>query len=276
MLRFPIVPGGSGQARPAGRFMFYSVLCSKSIEWGNSTHPAEALLVHEEAALLHVCDLRDPVDRNPQKGLHPVADEGAGVHPCRQLVLHDEVKLGRRNLLQVLRIREKFPGGVKRDRKLPGRVQAKEVAPRCTLPLAGSELNIVFIRTTGRNKAAPVICRELVCHKAGLHMAEREGFEPSRPVSQPTRLAGERLQPLGHLSTRGPYSISQEGVVAILIAGNHRPAAAIARGRFDAQRRARIRTGRCLITPAPAFLRRFSVSGDARPLKTSAASRRGT
>ena len=31
-------------------------------------------------------------------------------------------------------------------------------------------------------------------------MAEREGFEPSRPVSQPTRLAGERLQPLGHLS----------------------------------------------------------------------------
>ncbi len=47
-------------------------------------------------------------------------------------------------------------------------------------------------------------------------MAEREGFEPSRPVSQPTRLAGERLQPLGHLSARERHSISQEGAAAIL------------------------------------------------------------
>ena len=41
-----VSPGGSGQARPAGRFMFYRVSCSKSIEWGNSTHPAEALREH--------------------------------------------------------------------------------------------------------------------------------------------------------------------------------------------------------------------------------------
>jgi hypothetical protein len=31
---------------------------------------------------------------------------------------------------------------------------------------------------------------------------EREGFEPSRELAPPTRLAGECLQPLGHLSTR--------------------------------------------------------------------------
>ena len=31
---------------------------------------------------------------------------------------------------------------------------------------------------------------------------EREGFEPSRELAPPTRLAGECLQPLGHLSGR--------------------------------------------------------------------------
>ena len=31
-------------------------------------------------------------------------------------------------------------------------------------------------------------------------MAEREGFEPSMGVKTHTPLAGERLQPLGHLS----------------------------------------------------------------------------
>ena len=35
-------------------------------------------------------------------------------------------------------------------------------------------------------------------HKS--HSAEREGFEPSRELAPPTRLAGECLQPLGHLS----------------------------------------------------------------------------
>src|SRR2546423_10589029 len=33
--------------------------------------------------------------------------------------------------------------------------------------------------------------------------AEREGFEPSRELAPPTRLAGECLQPLGHLSGAG-------------------------------------------------------------------------
>src|ERR1044072_6251983 len=36
--------------------------------------------------------------------------------------------------------------------------------------------------------------------------AEREGFEPSRELAPPTRLAGECLQPLGHLS--GPKNLS--------------------------------------------------------------------
>ena len=31
-------------------------------------------------------------------------------------------------------------------------------------------------------------------------LAEREGFEPSRGLSSPTRLAGERFRPLSHLS----------------------------------------------------------------------------
>jgi hypothetical protein len=35
---------------------------------------------------------------------------------------------------------------------------------------------------------------------------EREGFEPSRELAPPTRLAGECLQPLGHLS--GPRNLS--------------------------------------------------------------------
>src|SRR4051794_2211615 len=34
----------------------------------------------------------------------------------------------------------------------------------------------------------------------GRAVAEREGFEPSRELAPPTRLAGECLQPLGHLS----------------------------------------------------------------------------
>src|SRR5690625_5910301 len=37
-------------------------------------------------------------------------------------------------------------------------------------------------------------------HRAGLNMAEREGFEPSMEFDPHTPLAGERLRPLGHLS----------------------------------------------------------------------------
>jgi hypothetical protein len=35
-----------------------------------------------------------------------------------------------------------------------------------------------------------------------MKLAEREGFEPSEEVSPLTRLAGEHLRPLGHLSGR--------------------------------------------------------------------------
>ena len=37
-------------------------------------------------------------------------------------------------------------------------------------------------------------------------MAEREGFEPSIGVKAYTPLAGERLQPLGHLSKKTYYT----------------------------------------------------------------------
>ena len=150
-----------------------------------------------------------------------------------------------------------------RNGQLPGRVQAKEVAPRFLPALAGSLQNIISIRTAGSNETAPIICCGQFITKAACVWRRERDSNPRGQFPQPTRLAGERLQPLGHLSARGRHSISQPGAVAILIAENFRPAAAIARGRFDAQRRARIRTGRSLITPAPAFLRRFSVSGDA-------------
>ena len=40
-------------------------------------------------------------------------------------------------------------------------------------------------------------------------LAEREGFEPSRELAPPTRLAGECLQPLGHLSTCARHALER-------------------------------------------------------------------
>ena len=42
----------------------------------------------------------------------------------------------------------------------------------------------------------------LIRKPSQLKMAEREGFEPSMGDKTHTPLAGERLQPLGHLSTK--------------------------------------------------------------------------
>ena len=83
------------------------------------------------------------------------------MHLRRQLVFDDQMKFRRRNLLQIPGIGEKIPGGVQFDGKLLGCVQAKEVAPHRILPIAGSGVNIVFFQSTGKNKAAPVMCREL-------------------------------------------------------------------------------------------------------------------
>ncbi len=47
-------------------------------------------------------------------------------------------------------------------------------------------------------------------------LAEREGFEPSEEYDPLTRLAGEHLQPLGHLSTDN--DTRQNGQSAIRIA----------------------------------------------------------
>ena len=43
-------------------------------------------------------------------------------------------------------------------------------------------------------------CRPFSARRVSTSLAEREGFEPSRRYKPPTRLAGERLRPLGHLS----------------------------------------------------------------------------
>ena len=106
-----------------------------------------------------------------------------------------------------------------------------------------------------------------VYHEGGLRVAEREGFEPSRPVSQPTRLAGERLQPLGHLSTRGRYSISQEGVVAILSGRSQRQAPRLWRQTSSAETRTKRRCTMASDRENAVEHQRF---------KTSDASRRGT
>ena len=44
-------------------------------------------------------------------------------------------------------------------------------------------------------------------------MAEREGFEPSMGDKTHTPLAGERLQPLGHLSVADKPSFYQQAVL---------------------------------------------------------------
>ncbi len=49
-----------------------------------------------------------------------------------------------------------------------------------------------------------------------MKLAEREGFEPSIRFKTYTPLAGERLQPLGHLSeTDGPPYLNQQHTVLV-------------------------------------------------------------
>ncbi len=48
-------------------------------------------------------------------------------------------------------------------------------------------------------------------------LAEKEGFEPSMGVKAHTPLAGERLQPLGHLSTYRPKSTAKIRIRCLLI-----------------------------------------------------------
>ncbi len=44
-----------------------------------------------------------------------------------------------------------------------------------------------------------------------LSLAEKEGFEPSRRLSQPTPLAGEPLRPLGYFSMSSSYAVKKAG-----------------------------------------------------------------
>src|SRR5215471_3928049 len=53
--------------------------------------------------------------------------------------------------------------------------------------------------------------------------AEREGFEPSRHLSAPTRFPVALLRPLGHLSEAGNYSTARDLVIPRRDAGIVRP-----------------------------------------------------
>ena len=71
------------------------------------------------------------------------------------------------------------------------------------------------MRLSIRSDSCGVLCWNLPGWY-GASVAEREGFEPSRELEPPTRLAGERLRPLGHLSiyphnSRGASQVSQPG-----------------------------------------------------------------
>ncbi len=72
--------------------------------------------------------------------------------------------------------------------------------------------SVVVIGAPGRIRTSDRLVRSQVLYPAELRahilisilersrLAEREGFEPSMELSSHTPLAGERLQPLGHLS----------------------------------------------------------------------------
>ena len=68
-------------------------------------------------------------------------------------------------------------------------------------------------------KSAPKRARKTMIQigKNPMKLAEREGFEPSVPVTQYARLAIWCLRPLGHLSARGNQA------PAVLLAGRIRP-----------------------------------------------------
>src|SRR5215213_6389205 len=62
-------------------------------------------------------------------------------------------------------------------------------------------------RAMRRARQAPVLGAE----------TERAGFEPAREREPPTRLAGECLQPLGHLSGRLPDCMRRTVVVVLAV-----------------------------------------------------------
>ncbi len=66
--------------------------------------------------------------------------------------------------------------------------------PQRTVPTHGS---VPTSGGTHPERVNPRLTRTLSNQRS---LAEREGFEPSRRLTPPTRLAGERLRPLGHLS----------------------------------------------------------------------------
>ncbi len=76
----------------------------------------------------------------------------------------------------------------------------------CALPLRGRYAHQICCPANLSNPARLLTLissiQEKDCHNPFLELAEREGFEPSIRDKPYTPLAGERLQPLGHLSVK--------------------------------------------------------------------------
>lgn len=77
-------------------------------------HP---LLVDKELSFLYMGNFRHPGDRNPEYWTNFVLDEHARVHLVRQLGLHLEPHIGRRDDGEVARRGKEFPGGLHIDRQ---------------------------------------------------------------------------------------------------------------------------------------------------------------
>ena len=67
--------------------------------------------------------------------------------------------------------------------------------------LRSSKLLYRSLSNVGFSSGLPVRHIKKPASSGSFNMAEREGFEPSMGYKTHTPLAGERLQPLGHLST---------------------------------------------------------------------------
>ncbi len=78
----------------------------------------------------------------------------------------------------------------------------RSLRPVCdrSIARAATGLRPVLVGSAVRRRRQFGCLPTIACLCSVLVLAEREGFEPSRELAPPTRLAGECLQPLGHLS----------------------------------------------------------------------------
>jgi hypothetical protein len=127
-------------------------------------------------------------------------DSGRSKEPCHADVLSVCGRRPRAHARRHRAVHASQAGDARRSRR-------QEVS--ATGPATGLGCQLLRFATglceSGRRQASLLRAVARLCMR--LHVsgsAEREGFEPSRELAPSTRLAGECLQPLGHLSVRGP------------------------------------------------------------------------